>query len=130
MEVQIFVSWHDVLCILLNNWPVNICVWFLQLSEDLQIDYESYTWSKLDANSDETRKLVDEYLSWEGDFGGKKFNQGKIFKWTFWTTLCYTIHYSCLKHSFWISDLMQYIVPAVALHSDLRIYGNESVPFS
>jgi len=52
----------------------------VQLSEDLQIDYESYTWSKLDANSDETKKLVEEYLCWEGDFGGKKFNQGKIFK--------------------------------------------------
>jgi len=56
----------------------------VQLSEDLQIDYESYSWTKLDANSDETKKLVEEYLSWEGDFGGKKFNQGKIFKWTFW----------------------------------------------
>ena len=58
-------------------------MWFVQLSEDLQIDYESYTWTKLDANSDETKKLVEEYLSWEGEFGGKKFNQGKIFKWTF-----------------------------------------------
>lgn len=52
----------------------------MQLSEDLQIDYESYTWRKLDANSDEAKKLVEEYLCWEGDFGGKKFNQGKIFK--------------------------------------------------
>jgi len=52
----------------------------LQLSEDLQIDYDSYAWTKLDADSDETKKLVEEYLSWEGDFAGKKFNQGKIFK--------------------------------------------------
>jgi len=56
----------------------------MQLSEDLQIDYESYSWSKLNADSDETKKLVEEYLCWEGDFGGKKLNQGKIFKWTFW----------------------------------------------
>jgi len=62
-------------------------VWFwrghelaFQLSEDWQIDYESYEWKKLDPNSDETKKIVNEYLLWEGDFGGKKFNQGKIFK--------------------------------------------------
>jgi elongation factor 1-gamma len=50
------------------------------LSSDWQVDYESYKWTKLDASSEETRKMVDEYLRWEGDFGGKKFNQGKIFK--------------------------------------------------
>jgi len=50
------------------------------LSEDWQIDYESYEWKKLDPNSEETKKIVNEYLLWEGDFGGKKFNQGKIFK--------------------------------------------------
>jgi len=50
------------------------------LSEDWQIDYESYEWKKLDPNSEETKKTVNEYLLWEGDFGGKKFNQGKIFK--------------------------------------------------
>jgi elongation factor 1-gamma len=50
------------------------------LSEDLQIDYESYTWTKLDPKSEDTKKKVDEYFSWEGDFDGKKFNQGKIFK--------------------------------------------------
>ena len=54
--------------------------YFLQLSEDLQIDYESYEWKKLDPDSDETKKLVKEYFVWEGDFGGKRFNQGKIFK--------------------------------------------------
>jgi len=50
------------------------------LSPDWQVDYESYSWKKLDPNSEETKKLVDEYFAWEGDFGGKKFNQGKIFK--------------------------------------------------
>lgn len=52
-----------------------------KLSPDWQIDYESYSWKKLDANTEETKKLVQEYFAWEGDFGGKKFNQGKIFKW-------------------------------------------------
>nr|XP_022332183.1 elongation factor 1-gamma-like [Crassostrea virginica] len=51
-----------------------------ELSPDWQIDYESYSWKKLDANTEETKKLVQEYFAWEGDFGGKKFNQGKIFK--------------------------------------------------
>jgi len=50
------------------------------LSPDWQIDYESYTWTKLDASTDATKKLVKEYLAWEGDFDGKKFNQRKIFK--------------------------------------------------
>jgi len=50
------------------------------LSPDWQIDYESYSWKKLDANSDDTKTLVAEYFAWEGKFGGKTFNQGKIFK--------------------------------------------------
>jgi elongation factor 1-gamma len=51
-----------------------------QLSPDWQVDFESYEWKKLDPNSEETKKVVSEYFLWEGDFGGKKFNQGKIFK--------------------------------------------------
>ncbi|CAI9572630.1 unnamed protein product [Staurois parvus] len=52
------------------------------LSEDWQIDYESYTWRKLDTDSEECKTLVKEYFCWEGDFKhvGKAFNQGKIFK--------------------------------------------------
>jgi elongation factor 1-gamma len=50
------------------------------LSEDLQVDYESYDWRKMDPSSDADKKLVEEYFKWEGNFGGKKFNQGKIFK--------------------------------------------------
>ncbi|XP_035204597.1 elongation factor 1-gamma-like [Stegodyphus dumicola] len=69
-----------------NNSTISgIWVWrghelAFKLSEDWQIDYESYSWKKLDPSSEETKKLVTEYLSWSGDFGGKKFNQGKIFK--------------------------------------------------
>ncbi|KRZ21933.1 Elongation factor 1-gamma [Trichinella pseudospiralis] len=51
-----------------------------KLSEDWQIDYESYDWSKLDPKDEKTKSLVNEYLKWEGMFDGKKFNQGKIFK--------------------------------------------------
>lgn len=52
-----------------------------ELSPDWQIDYESYDWKKLDAKSEETKKLVTQYFSWTGtDKGGRKFNQGKIFK--------------------------------------------------
>ncbi|XP_023020463.1 elongation factor 1-gamma [Leptinotarsa decemlineata] len=51
------------------------------LSPDWQIDYESYDWKKLDASSEETKKLVEQYFSWTGtDKGGRKFNQGKVFK--------------------------------------------------
>lgn len=50
------------------------------LCPDWQVDYESYTWTKLDPNDEKTKKIVNEYLMWEGDFDGKKFNQGKIFK--------------------------------------------------
>ncbi|KAL2077443.1 hypothetical protein ACEWY4_026947 [Coilia grayii] len=52
------------------------------LSEDWQIDYESYTWRKLDVDSEECKTMVKEYFAWEGDFKhvGKPFNQGKVFK--------------------------------------------------
>lgn len=51
------------------------------LSPDWQIDYDCYAWKKLDASSEETKKLVQQYFSWTGtDKEGRKFNQGKIFK--------------------------------------------------
>jgi len=49
------------------------------LSEDLQIDYESYEWKKLDPDTEETKTMVKEYFEQKGDFGGKTFNQGKTF---------------------------------------------------
>ncbi|XP_055331164.1 elongation factor 1-gamma-A-like [Paramacrobiotus metropolitanus] len=70
-----------------NNNSTISGVWFwrgqglaFELSPDWQVDYESYEWKKLDPDAQETKKMVDEYFAWEGDFGGKKFNQGKIFK--------------------------------------------------
>jgi elongation factor 1-gamma len=51
------------------------------LSPDWQVDYETYAWEKLDPASPETKKMVSDYLAWEGtDKQGRKFNQGKIFK--------------------------------------------------
>jgi elongation factor 1-gamma len=51
------------------------------LSPDWQVDYETYTWTKLDPKAPETKKMVQDYFSWEGtDKEGRKFNQGKIFK--------------------------------------------------
>jgi len=51
------------------------------LSPDWQVDYETYEWKKLDPAAPETKKMIQDYLSWEGtDKEGRKFNQGKIFK--------------------------------------------------
>ncbi|ODM88934.1 Elongation factor 1-gamma [Orchesella cincta] len=70
-----------------NNSTISgIWVWRGQdlaftLSPDWQIDYETYGWTKLDPKAPETKKMVNDYLSWEGtDKQGRKFNQGKIFK--------------------------------------------------
>jgi elongation factor 1-gamma len=52
-----------------------------ELSDDWKIDYASYDWKKLDPDSEDTKKMVDQYFKWEGtDKDGRKFNQGKIFK--------------------------------------------------
>lgn len=69
-----------------NNSTISgIWVWrghelVFPLSSDWTIDYESYEWKKLDPTDEKTKKMVNEYFSWEGDFDGKKFNQGKILK--------------------------------------------------
>lgn len=52
----------------------------LQLVEDWNIDAESYTFTKLDPDSETDRATVNKYLLWEGDFGGKQVADGKIFK--------------------------------------------------
>merc|ERR1712131_458152 len=50
-------------------------------SPDWQVDYEVYSWKKLDPESEETKKTVAQYFSWTGtDSAGRSFNQGKIFK--------------------------------------------------
>jgi len=70
-----------------NNSSISgIWVWRGQdlaftLAPDWQVDYEVYSWTKLDPKAPETKKMVQDYLAWEGaDKQGRKFNQGKIFK--------------------------------------------------
>merc|ERR1712227_748877 len=70
-----------------NNSTISgIWVWrgkdlVFELSEDWQIDYSSYEWKKLDADSQETKDMVNQYFCWTGeDKEGRKFNQGKIYK--------------------------------------------------
>jgi len=43
-------------------------------------DYEHYIWRKADPSDAATRELINDYFCWDGQLGGKKFNQGKIFK--------------------------------------------------
>merc|ERR1712168_1172644 len=50
-------------------------------SEDLQIDYSSYKWTKLDSKSDECKQKIEQYFKWTGtDSKGRAFCDGKIFK--------------------------------------------------
>uniref|UniRef100_H3BEE7 Elongation factor 1-gamma n=1 Tax=Latimeria chalumnae TaxID=7897 RepID=H3BEE7_LATCH len=53
-----------------------------EMCDDWKMDYESYSWRKLDPDSEECKTTVKEYFTWEGAFmhAGKPFNQGKIFK--------------------------------------------------
>jgi elongation factor 1-gamma len=44
-------------------------------------DVEHYTWTKADPKDEATKKLIEAYWAWDGDFGGKVFHEeGKIFK--------------------------------------------------
>lgn len=70
-----------------NNTIAGLWVWrgqdlMFKLSEDWQVDYESFDWKKLDPKSDETKKLVELFFKQaEGsEYKGKKLNDGKIFK--------------------------------------------------
>ncbi|CAF0820907.1 unnamed protein product [Rotaria sp. Silwood1] len=68
-----------------NNTITGVWIWrghelAFELSPDWQVDYESYTWKRLSVDDENTKKLVNQYLLWEGEHNGKKFNQGKIFK--------------------------------------------------
>jgi elongation factor 1-gamma len=52
-----------------------------EASEDWQVDYPSYEWTRLDTSLPEARALVEQYWRWEGkDLQGRRFNQGKVFK--------------------------------------------------
>jgi len=62
-------------------------VWFWKgqdlvfpLCSDWTIDYESYTWRKMDPKNEDDRKLLNECWQWIGEVKGGKFNVGKTFK--------------------------------------------------
>jgi elongation factor 1-gamma len=68
-----------------NNTIAGIWIWrghelVFELAPDWKVDYESYSWKRLSADDENTKKLVNQYFLWEGEHNGKKFNQGKIFK--------------------------------------------------
>ncbi|XP_041351433.1 elongation factor 1-gamma-like isoform X2 [Gigantopelta aegis] len=76
------------MCLFGEDFKVSISgVWFWRghdlaftLSPDWQVDYESYKWKKLDPDDPETKKLVHKYFVMEGDFEGKPFFEGKVYK--------------------------------------------------
>lgn len=51
-----------------------------QLNEDWNIDAESYSFTKLNPDSEEDKATVNKFLLWEGDFGGNEVADGKTFK--------------------------------------------------
>jgi len=68
-----------------NNTIAGIWFWkghelVFPLNPDWTTDYESYKWTKLDSDDEETRKRINQFFSWEGEFNGRKFADGKIFK--------------------------------------------------
>jgi len=62
-------------------------VWFwkgqglaFELSDDWKTDYDTYEWKKLSWDDAKDRKMITEYFAHEGDFDGKKFYEGKVWK--------------------------------------------------
>lgn len=43
-------------------------------------DYASYEWTRMNLDDPKEVQLFNDFLAWEGDFGGKVVNQGKTFK--------------------------------------------------
>jgi len=43
-------------------------------------DYENFTWKRVDTNDNAQKELVNDYFACDGSFGGKTFNQGKVYK--------------------------------------------------
>ena len=62
-------------------------VWFWKgqelafpLCPDWMTDYESYEWRKMNPDDENDRKLLNQFFAWDGEYKGKKFCVGKIFK--------------------------------------------------
>jgi len=43
-------------------------------------DYVHYDFRRLDTSNQADKALVEDYFAWDGNFGGRQFNQGKIYK--------------------------------------------------
>lgn len=70
-----------------KNLIAGLWVWrgqdlMFKLTEDWQVDYESYEWKKLDPKSQETKSLVELFFKQDENsvYKGKKYADGKIFK--------------------------------------------------
>jgi len=68
-----------------NNTIAGIWFWKGQelcfpLCTDWMTDYESYEWRKMNIDDEKEKKLISQFFAWEGEYKGKKFNSGKIFK--------------------------------------------------
>lgn len=70
-----------------KNAIAGLWVWrgqdlMFKLSDDWQVDYESYEWKKLDPKSDETKQLVDQFFKQDDNmmYKGMKLADAKIFK--------------------------------------------------
>jgi len=50
-----------------------------ELSEDLQVDYESYDWRKLDFDAEETKKMIGDYFGRTEDFAYKGKSPSKFY---------------------------------------------------
>lgn len=68
-----------------NNTIAGVWFWKGQdlvfpMCPDWTTDYESYDWRKMNPDDEADRKLLNQFFCWEGEFKGKKFAVGKIFK--------------------------------------------------
>ncbi|KAL7715259.1 Eukaryotic translation elongation factor 1 gamma [Entamoeba marina] len=43
-------------------------------------DFELFDYSKMDITNEDTKKVISEFLAWEGDFNGRKDVEGFLFK--------------------------------------------------
>jgi len=43
-------------------------------------DSEHYEWTRADINDAAQKKKLEDYFAWDGEFQGKKFLSGKVFK--------------------------------------------------